>query len=43
MPSRPGKKCLVLETSIDRLWRPSDSGGRDRREPGLSIRDWTWE
>jgi len=43
IPAAPGKKYLVLETSIDRLWRPSDSGGGDRRELGLSIRDWVWE
>ena len=34
---------MVLETSIDRTWRPSDSGSRDTRELGLSIRDWVWE
>jgi hypothetical protein len=43
IPATPGKKYLVLETKIDRLWRPSDSGRRDRRELGLSIRDWVWE
>ena len=43
IPATPGKKYLVLETSIDRLWRPSDAGGRDTRELGLSIRDWVWE
>ena len=43
IPATPGKSHLVLETEIDRLWRPSDSGGRDRRELGLSIRDWVWE
>lgn len=43
IPARPGEKYLVLEASIDRLFRPSDSGGRDRRELGLSIRDWVWE
>jgi hypothetical protein len=43
IPAQPGEKYMVLETSIDRLFRPSDSGGRDRRELGLSIRDWAWE
>lgn len=43
IPATPGKRFMVLETRIDRLWRPSDSGNRDRRELGLSIRDWTWE
>lgn len=44
IPATPGKSHMVLETSIDRLWRPSDFGTtRDRRELGLSIRDWTWE
>lgn len=43
IPAKPGETHMILETSIDRLWRPSDSGGRDRRELGLSIRDWVWE
>jgi hypothetical protein len=43
IPATPGKKYLILETKIDRVWRPSDSGRRDRRELGLSIRDWVWE
>lgn len=43
IPATPGRTHLVLETEIDRLWRPSDSGSRDRRELGLSIRDWQWE
>lgn len=43
IPAKPGEKYMVLEASIDRLFRPSDSGGRDRRELGLSIRDWVWE
>jgi hypothetical protein len=43
IPAKPGEKYMVLETTIDRLFRPSDSGGRDRRELGLSIRDWVWE
>ena len=43
IPATPGKTHLLLETSIDRLWRPSDGGSRDRRELGLSIRDWVWE
>lgn len=44
IPATPGKSHLLLETSIDRVWRPIDSGvSRDRRELGLSIRDWVWE
>jgi hypothetical protein len=43
IPATPGKTFMVIETKIDRLWRPSDFGGRDRRELGLSIRDWKWE
>lgn len=45
IPAKPGEKYLVLETEIDRLYRPSDfnPASRDRRELGLSIRDWTWE
>ncbi len=43
IPPTPGRNYLVIETRIDRLWRPSDAGGRDTRELGLSVRDWTWE
>jgi len=45
IPARPGEKYLVLETEIDRLFRPSDFNptSRDRRELGLSVRDWTWQ
>ena len=44
IPAAPGKSYMVLETSIDRMFRPSDSGNsRDRRELGLSIRDFVWE
>lgn len=39
----PGKTHMVIETSIDRLYRPSDAGSRDRRALGLSIRDFAWE
>lgn len=43
IPATPGKTHMLLETSIDRTWRPSDSGSRDTRDLGLSIRDWVWE
>ncbi|HTH26758.1 MAG TPA: hypothetical protein VL919_16675 [Vicinamibacterales bacterium] len=45
IPAMPGKTHMVIETSIDRTWRPSDAGtgSRDGRELGLSIRDWVWE
>lgn len=44
IPAKPGQKYMVIETSIDRLFRPSDAGNsRDTRELGLSIRDWVWE
>lgn len=43
IPATPGKTHLVIETSIDRVFKPSDSGKRDSRELGLSIRDWVWE
>jgi len=43
--AKSGEKYLVLETEIDRLFRPSDTNpaSRDRRELGLSVRDWTWQ
>lgn len=44
IPATPGKTHMRIETSIDRTFRPSEAGNsRDRRELGLSIRDWTWE
>jgi O-antigen ligase len=43
IPATPGRTHLLLETSIDRTWRPSDAGSRDGRALGLSIRDWVWE
>jgi hypothetical protein len=43
IPATPGEKFLILETSIDRLYRPADAGSRDRRALGLSIRDFVWE
>ena len=43
IPAAPGKTHMLIETSIDRTWRPSDYGRRDDRELGLSVRDWTWE
>jgi O-antigen ligase len=43
IPATPGRTHMVIETSIDRTWRPSDHGSRDTRELGLSIRDWVWQ
>lgn len=43
IPAAPGAKTLVLETFIDRTFRPSDYGSRDRRDLGLAILDWRWE
>jgi len=43
IPATPGKTHMRIETSIDRTWRPSDSGRRDSRDLGLSIRDWVWQ
>jgi hypothetical protein len=43
IPATPGHTHMVLETSIDRLWRPREHGSSDVRELGLSIRDWVWE
>jgi hypothetical protein len=43
IPATPGKTHMLIETAIDRTWRPSDSGSRDTRDLGLSIRDWVWE
>lgn len=45
LPAKPREKYLVIETEIDRLFRPSDFNpvSRDRRELGLSVRDWVWE
>ena len=43
IPATPGKTHMVIETSIDRLYRPAEYGSRDRRELGLSVRDFVWE
>ena len=44
IPATPGKTHMVIETKVDRTFRPSDDGkSRDSRELGLSIRDWTWQ
>lgn len=43
IPATPGETHLLLETSINRLYRPAEQGSRDRRALGLSIRDWVWE
>jgi len=43
IPATPGTTHMVIETWIERLWRPTDYGRADRRELGLSIRDWEWE
>lgn len=43
VPAIPGKTHMVIETTIDRVYRPAEHGIRDRRELGLSVRDWTWE
>src|SRR5688572_10447546 len=43
IPATPGKKHMVLETWVDREYRPIDHGGTDRRRLGLSIRDFVWE
>ena len=43
IPATPGKSHMLIETAIDRTWRPSDSGSRDTRDLGLSIRDWVWQ
>ena len=43
IPAHPGRTHIVVETEVSRVWRPSDFGQKDRRDLGLSIRDWTWE
>jgi O-antigen ligase len=34
---RPGAERLMLETRVDRTWRPSDTGGTDTRELGIGL------
>ncbi|HEX6163837.1 MAG TPA: hypothetical protein VFZ31_10750 [Vicinamibacterales bacterium] len=44
IPATPGRTHMRIETSIDRTFKPSDAGNsRDRRDLGLSIRDWVWQ
>ena len=43
IPASAGEKRMLIETHIDRVWRPSDYGRGDTRQLGLSVRDWVWE
>ena len=43
IPAMPGKTHMRIETSVDRTFKPSDQGSVDRRDLGLSIRDWVWQ
>ena len=45
IPATPGKTHMRIETSVDRTFKPSEAnpGSSDRRDLGLSIRDWTWQ
>ena len=45
IPATPGKTHMRIETSVDRTFKPSDvnPASRDRRDLGLSIRDWRWQ
>ena len=45
IPATAGKTHMRIETSIDRTFKPSDvdPNSRDRRDLGLSIRDWVWQ
>ena len=44
IPATLGKTHMIIETAVDRTFRPSDDGKSiDRRDLGLSIRDWVWE
>jgi len=37
-----GAKRMMLEFEVSRTWRASDFGGKDTREVGMFIRDWTF-
>ena len=45
IPATPGERWMVVETWIDRTFRPSqiDPRSHDKRDLGLSVRDWVWE
>jgi hypothetical protein len=45
IPAAPGAKDMIVETWISRTFRPSqvDPKSHDRRDLGLSVRDWVWE
>ena len=44
IPATPGKTHMVIETAIDHTFNPSQTGNSsDRRDLGLSIRDWVWQ
>jgi len=33
---------MMLETWVDRTWRPAEFGQNDTRELGIAIADWTF-
>ena len=43
IPATLGHTHMVIESEVNRLWRPRDFGSNDPRVLGLSIRDWVWE
>jgi len=36
----PKTRGVLLETSVDRTWRPASQGGHDDRDLGLALADW---
>jgi hypothetical protein len=43
IPAREGHTQMVLHMEISRTFRPSEFGGRDRRDLGLAVQDWQWQ
>lgn len=39
---RADERAVMLETWVDRTWRPSDSGERDARSLGIALADWAF-
>ena len=39
---RADEVAVMLETSVDRTWRPSDHGSSDARTLGVGIADWAF-
>ena len=43
IPAPPGERRMIVETEVNRTFKPSEHGSNDTRELGLAMADWLWE